>query len=233
MTAPANPLDTDTTTSQTTPEMRSVTIQVPDSVAQKMAETYDGTLEDAALAGLRLIHGMGTPSYTTLQSLAKQLGTSVPKTLRTAIAELQAHADRLAAPPRVGRPRINEERDASLFGRVSRGATYAEVADAFGLSIVRVGQIMAQQRAMRGIRGRKAGTPQAKPAPTPAPEVLSLKVPAPDTPTQPETPAQPAQPDTPAEPPRYVLPGLKTRNDEPSDGLTAIERDVVDPEFGF
>jgi transposase len=277
----------------TTIPMRSITIQVPDLVAQKMAETYDGTLEDAALAGLRLIHGMGSPAYTTLQELAKQLGTSVPKTLRTAIAEFQAQTARLALTPQVGRPKVNEERDAAIFKRVSKGATYAEVASSFSLSLVRVGQIMAQQRASRGVSSRRgrvvvphdeallpsaelearrnftdktnhadmlmrmgAGMSAAEAAAeygmseaqvTAAytaycdalqdaskinqgaratavfaglhaleqpvdQEVLSLNVPP---------------------KPRYVMPGLTPRRTEPDDGLTAVQRNVFTPEFGF
>lgn len=214
----------DTLTDTTTTLMHQITIEIPHAVAQKMAETYDGTLEDAALAGLKIIHGMGSPAHTTLHELAKQLGTSVPKTLRTAIAELKARADKLATAPTVGRPKINEERDAQVFGRVTRGATYAEIADVFGLSIVRVGQIMAQQRAMRGVPSRRKA--YSKP-----PEVLTLKVPsealAEDVPTPtPQPTEEPTQP-------RFVLPGLKTPDTTPPDTRTAIERDVVDPEFGF
>jgi transcriptional regulator with XRE-family HTH domain len=286
--------------------MRDITIQIPVPVAQKMAETYDGTLEDATLAGLRLIHGLGTPSYTTLQNLAKQLGTSVPKTLRTAINLLETESARMALIRQPGRPKINEARDAEIFKRVSKGGTYAEVASAMGLSLVRVGQIMAQQRATRGIAGqrRRATLPIADVMLSPAdlearrqfrdrtshadmffemgagmsaaeaaakydvpedqaragyeayraalpegersnkgakatavfaglhaleepkqPEVLSLEVSA-------ETPPAPTTPTTPAKP-RYVMPGLKPRNTEPDDGLTAVQRNVFDPEFGF
>jgi len=259
-----------------TDTMHQITIEVPSAVAQKLAETYDGTLEDAALAGLRLIHGMGSPAYTTLQELAKQLGTSVPKTLRTAIAEFKAQTARLALTPQVGRPKVNEERDAAIFKRVSKGATYAEVASSFGLSLVRVGQIMAQQRAARGVPSRRKFTDKTNHAdmllrmgagmsvadaaaeydmpedqvaaaytaycdalqdspkinqgakatavfaglhaletPKGGDEVLSLK--PPEEPTK----------------PRFVLPGLKTPDTTPPDTRTAIERDVVDPEFGF
>ena len=266
--------------------MHQITIEVPSAVAQKLSETYDGTLEGAALAGLRLIHGMGSPAYTTLQELAKQLGTSVPKTLRTAIAEFQAQTARLALTPQVGRPKINEERDAAIFNRVSKGATYAEVASSFSLSLVRVGQIMAQQRATRNVAVRRKftdktnhadmlmrmgagmsaaaaaaeyGMPEAQvtaaytaycaalpetskinqgakatavfaglhalkqPVEQPVEqEVLSLKPSAEDVPT----PTEPAKP-------RYVMPGLTPRSTEPDDGLTAVERNVFTPEFGF
>jgi len=138
------------------PQMRQITIEIPLAVAQKMAESYEGTLEDATLTGLKLIHGMGMPTYTKLQTLAKHFETSVPKTLRTAINALAADAEKIApTPAKIGRPKINEERDTAVYLQVTQGATYAETANTFGLSLVRVGQIMAQQRALRGVPSRR------------------------------------------------------------------------------
>lgn len=136
-------------------EMRSITIEIPVVVAQKMAETFEGTLEDATLQGLRLLHGMGMPAYTTLQALAKQREISVPKAMRAAIEAL-SDAVTKGKPGVAGRPKINEARDVAIYNNVTSGHTYAEVSSAFGLSLVRVGQIVAQQRAMRGIAPRAA-----------------------------------------------------------------------------
>jgi DNA-binding CsgD family transcriptional regulator len=66
-------------------------------------------------------------------------------------AGLKTHADKLAAPPTLGRPKINVERDTAIYLRIIEGESYAAVARSFGVSLVRVGQIVAQQRAMRGI----------------------------------------------------------------------------------
>jgi Mor family transcriptional regulator len=137
------------------PEMRSITIEIPVVVAQKMAETFEGTLEDATLQGLRLLHGMGMPAYTTLQAIAKQREISVPKAMRAAIEAL-SDAVVKGKPGVAGRPKINEARDVAIYNNVVNGNTYAEVSNAFGLSLVRVGQIVAQQRAMRGITPRAA-----------------------------------------------------------------------------
>ena len=142
------PLDT----TPAAPQMRSITIEIPTIIAQKMAETFDGTLEDATLTGLRLIHGMGTPTYTKLQVLAKQREISLAKAIREAIGLLESHITnpRSGANP-IGRPKVNEARDAAIYTQVNNGHTYAEVSAAFQLSLVRVGQIVAQQRAMRGV----------------------------------------------------------------------------------
>ena len=136
-----------------TPEMRSITIEIPVVVAQKMAETFEGTLEDATLQGLRLLHGMGIPAYTKLQALAKQREISVPKAMRAAVDAL-AEGIIKGKPGVAGSPKINEARDVAIYNNVVNGNTYAEVSASFGISLVRVGQIVAQQRAMRGITPR-------------------------------------------------------------------------------
>lgn len=137
-----------------TPQMRQISIEIPTIIAQKMAETFEGTLEDATLTGLRLLNGMGMPAYNKLQALAKQREISVAKALRAAIDTL---ADNVVSnkPGVLGRPKINEARDVAIYNQVAAGHTYAEVASAFSMSLVRVGQIVAQQRAMRGINPRE------------------------------------------------------------------------------
>lgn len=139
-----------------TPQMRPITIEIPVAVAQKMAETFEGTLEEATLAGLRLLHGMGIPAYNKLQALAKQREMSPYKAMREAVNALETAIT--AGKPgsgAIGRPKINEARDIAIYNQVTSGKTYAEVAAAFSVSLVRVGQIMAQQRAMRGINPRE------------------------------------------------------------------------------
>jgi hypothetical protein len=141
-----------------TPSMRQITINVPTAVAQKLTEWHDGTLEDAALTALRLYHGIGPTTHAQLLQAAQTLSTSPIKTLRTAIELIAAQASKIKTVPNPkGRPVTNQERDTAIFLRIKEGATQAEVAHAFGISLVRVGQIMAQQRALRGINAsRKA-----------------------------------------------------------------------------
>lgn len=145
-----------TTEASETPQMRSITIEIPVVVAQKMAETFEGTLEDATLTGLRLLHGMGMPAYTKLQAIAKQRELSVYKAMREAVNALgTAITTGKPGSGAIGRPKINEARDMAIYNQVSTGHTYAEVSAAFSVSLVRVGQIVAQQRAMRGINPRE------------------------------------------------------------------------------
>jgi hypothetical protein len=182
-----------------TDTMRPITIEIPTAVAHKIAETFEGTVEDATRAGLKLIHGMGPAAYNTLQALATQLDTTPAKVLRTAIQQMADHAAAMSmTATNVGRPKINTQRDAKVYERLKAGLTHVQVAAEFGLSVVRVGQIAAQQRHINGDaprRGRKATqpesstqetfkvkSPEAQPEPTPAPAITQ---PTSDTPTPP------------------------------------------------
>jgi hypothetical protein len=179
-----------------TDSMRSITIEIPTAVAHKLTETFEGTLEDATRAGLKLINGMGPAAYNTLQALATQLDTTPAKVLRTAIQKMADHAAAMSmTATNVGRPTINTQRDAKVYERLKAGLTHVQVAAEFNLSVVRVGQIAAQQRHINGDaprRGRrivptqptqpetfKVKTPEAQPEPTPAPAITQ---PTPDTP---------------------------------------------------
>lgn len=134
--------------------MRSITVQLPTPVALKLSETFEGTLEDAALAGLKLINGLGPVAYQTLQVLAKKHDCTLARALRRAIDLLQEDSDvsdqKLAHKPVAGRPKINETRDAEIYAQLRAGVTHAVVAQAFGISLVRIGQIAAQQRLIHG-----------------------------------------------------------------------------------
>jgi hypothetical protein len=180
--------------------MRSVTISIPTAIANKLNETFEGTLEDATLAGLKLLNGMGPVSYGELLLLAKQTETSPAKILRSAIKHFAEETTRLQPPTKLsaGRPKINEARDAKLYARIKSGITQAQVAAEFNLSIVRVGQIAARHRLIHGDapRGRiprvvkpEATQPPQAVQPTPessTQEVLSLKEPTTAAPTQPK-----------------------------------------------
>lgn len=170
----------------TTPDspMRSITVQLPTPVALKLSETFEGTLEDAALAGLKLVNGLGPVAYNTLQVLAKKRDITLARALRRAVDLLQEDSDvsdqKLTHKPVAGRPKINEARDAEIYAQLRSGQTHAVVAQAFGISLVRIGQIAAQQRLIHGDAPRtrikaKAPTPQPKPAPAEE-KPLSLNV---------------------------------------------------------
>lgn len=155
---------TDSPTPATDPSMRSITIEIPTAVAQRLTETFEGTVEDATRAGLKLLNGMGPAAYNHLQSLAKQLDTSPAKALRSAIQLLVADCARLSMIKHTaGRPKTNEQRDAKIYERIKSGMTHAEVAAEFGISIVRVGQIAALQRLAHGDAPQRGRSTKANP----------------------------------------------------------------------
>lgn len=181
-----------------TDAMRSITIEIPTPVAHKLNETFEGTLEDATRAGLKLINGMGPTAYNTLQALATQLDTTPAKVLRTAIEKLADYAATMnMTATNVGRPKINTQRDAEVYARLKAGLTHVQVAAEFGLSVVRVGQIAAQQRHLNGDAPRRGR--RAVPALPTQPETFKLKTPEgkPEVHTQPDTLPAPPTPPTP------------------------------------
>jgi hypothetical protein len=162
---------------QDTNPMRPITFSIPHAVAIKISEWHEGPLEDAALTALRLYHGIGPTAHAELLQAAQILGISQLKAMRTAIDMFVEQTSKLKTTPHPkGRPVTNQERDTAIFLRVTEGATQAAVAHTFNISLVRVGQIMAQQRALRGLTSKR------KPRTT--------------NQTQPHTSAQP-QPQTP------------------------------------
>ena len=157
--------------------MRQITFGIPTAVAIKISEWHEGPLEDAALTALRLYHGIGPTAHAELLQAAQILGISQLKAMRTAIDMFVEQTSKLKTTPHPkGRPVTNQERDTAIFLRVTEGATQAAVAHTFNISLVRVGQIMAQQRALRGLTSnRKPRTPnQAQPHTTPQPQTPDI-----------------------------------------------------------
>ena len=127
-----------------------IELTIPAAAAHKLSESFEGTLADAALTALKLYHGLGAPARATLQTLSEQHNTTPAKTLRMALDHFQKDTARLrlgSAP--AGRPVVNQDRDAEIYARIKTGFTHAAVAAEFDISLVRVGQIVARQRAMR------------------------------------------------------------------------------------
>jgi hypothetical protein len=200
-----------------TDSMRPITIEIPTAVAHKISETFEGTPEDAARAGLKLIHGMGPAAYNTLQALATQLDTTPAKVLRTAVQRMADHAATMnMTATNLGRPKINTQRDAKVYERLKEGLTHVQVAAEFSLSVVRVGQIAAQQRHLNGDAPRRA-----RPMPPAQPTQGSFKVKSPEAPAeatqQPEPtpgPTAEARPDTPTPPRKLAVIPPSMKNPE-------------------
>ena len=159
--------------------MRQITVAVPHAVAQKLSEWHEGPLEDAVLTALRLYHGMGAQAYAQLRALAQTRETTPVKALREAIERAATEANAPAKPNALGRPVTNQSRDASIYATVKQGNTYAHTALLFNLSVVRVGQIVAHQRALNGEVSARSPRKPISLDPTPTPRT-------PSTPSAPE-----------------------------------------------
>ena len=170
-------------------ELRTVTIEIPAAAAQKLTEWHEGTIEHATTLALKLYSGMGKEAYSALQSLAHASDTTTAKALREAIFHAQRTLNAPAAPAPVGRPKVNTERDAAIYAAVThQRKTYSQVAILFNLSLVRVGQIIAHERAARGEGGRRpkpdTDTTDTTEAPTPKAKPTRNLVAHPETPEQ-------------------------------------------------
>jgi len=155
-----------------------ITLEIPDAVAHKLSETGTGTLADTALTALRLYHGIGHPARTALNAIAEAYNLTPARTLRLAIEHLQKDTARLQLTPTVGRPIVNTARDADIYSKTRQGITHATIAAEYGISIVRIGQIVAKQKALmraKPLETFKLKSPEAQatldtqPEPTPEP----------------------------------------------------------------
>ena len=171
------PADTTPETHPLAAPMRPITIDVPPAVAQKLSEWHEGTLEDAVLTALRLYHGMGAQAYAQLRALAQTRETTPVKALREAIERAATEANAPAKPNALGRPVTNQSRDASIYSTVKQGNTYAHTALLFNLSVVRVGQIVAHQRALNGEVSARSPRKPISLDPTPTPRTVEPKAP--------------------------------------------------------
>lgn len=65
---------------------------------------------------------------------------------RTIYRLIKAHLAPAPAPAVGGRPIVNTERDQEIVAKAAAGATHAAIANSYGLSTVRVSQILARTR---------------------------------------------------------------------------------------
>jgi Mor family transcriptional regulator len=69
-----------------------------------------------------------------------------PSPERTIYQLIKAHLAPAPAPAVGGRPVVNTERDQEIAAKAAAGATHAAIANSYGLSTVRVSQILARTR---------------------------------------------------------------------------------------
>jgi hypothetical protein len=124
------------------------TLDLPDTLITKFAHMgYDDPLEGLQDAA-KLLLGFGPEAWGTMTAGAKAAGVTPAKFV---LAQMESRKD--AEPPLTKatarkplRPN-NAERDAQIWEMARTGSTHAKIAATYGLSVIRVSQIVALQRA--------------------------------------------------------------------------------------
>ncbi len=254
MTHPTDPAPTP----QTPAELRTVTIQIPAAIVRKTLEHREDTIEGAVTEAFKLFTAMGPESLAQLKQVATTANISVGRALRLAIGNLEKDALKITPTmPTKGRPKINEARDLAIYMAITaEGATYATVARRYNVSVVRVGQIVAQQRAERGVRAGEdrqipiqRTQPQAQAQPPSQPTPAATDTPAPTKPKQEVRPERMtleqynaqkeaellslklANPDAP-EPPKKLAVAMPIRESSPASIQSPVYADDSDDFFG-
>ena len=152
--------------------MRTLEFEIPDDFAERLAETANGDLSNAARSGLKWVVAIaGSGSYQQFAALCELEGMGraatfdkVMKSFLTPADELrpidQATAatktayNRLSATAKAAR----RERDTSIIQMATEGITRASIAETVGLSTIRVNQIVADYKASRSVENKSLDT---------------------------------------------------------------------------
>jgi hypothetical protein len=137
-------------------ETHSLTIELPLAIADDLAQTHEDGLEGAAVAALQLWLKIGTKHLNIAQGYAVTHGMSQHAAIKKAIIKvLDEKAPRIEA--MIPRKKLLAERDADVYRRAMLGVKRATLAQDYGLSEIRVHQIVAA-----GKKTDPKRTPQAK-----------------------------------------------------------------------
>ena len=126
-------------------ETHSLTIELPLEVADALAQTHEDGLEGAAIAALQLWLKLGPKHLGIAQGYALANGMSQHAAIKKAIAKvLDERAPRVIVEkaPNIKR----EERDADIYRRAMLGIKRRTLAEDYGLSEIRIHQIVAAGR---------------------------------------------------------------------------------------
>jgi hypothetical protein len=132
-----------TTSTTASFQTHSLTIELPLSVADDLAQTHEDGLEGAAVAALQLWLKIGTKHLNIAQGYAVANGMSQHSAIKKAIIKvLDEKAPRVEAT--IPRKKLLAERDADVYRRAMLGVKRKQLAQDYGISEIRVHQIVAQ-----------------------------------------------------------------------------------------
>ncbi len=119
------------------------TLDLPETLTAKLAALgYDDPL-DGLLAATKLLVGIGPEAWATITAAAADQNTTPAKLLLSKYNAPVEQPTRKAKTSKVN----NAERDAQIWELARTGSTHAKIAATYGLSVIRVSQIVALQRA--------------------------------------------------------------------------------------
>jgi hypothetical protein len=131
-----------TTSTTASFQTHSLTIELPLSVADDLAQTHEDGLEGAAVAALQLWLKIGTKHLNIAQGYAVANGMSQHSAIKKAIIKvLDEKAPRIEA--MIPRKKLLAERDADVYRRAMLGVKRNQLAEDYGISEIRVHQIVA------------------------------------------------------------------------------------------
>jgi hypothetical protein len=126
-------------------ETHSLTIELPLDVAEQLAQTHENGLEGAAVAALQLWLKIGEKHLGIAKGYALAHGMSQHAAIKKAIAKvLDEKAPRVETTAPLKQHR--EARDADVYRRAMLGIKRKTLAQDYGLSEIRIHQIIAKYR---------------------------------------------------------------------------------------
>ena len=137
-------------------QTHSLTIELPIPVAEELAKTHEDGLEGAAVAALQLWLKIGPKHINIAQGYAVTHGISIQTAIKKAISKV---LDERTAKGSTTTPlkQLREARDADIYRRAMLGVKRHILAKEYGLSEIRVHQIVAV-----GKRDDPKNSPEAK-----------------------------------------------------------------------
>lgn len=137
-------------------ETHSLTIELPLEVADDLAQTHEDGLEGAAVAALQLWLKIGTKHLNIAQGYAVANGMSQHAAIKKAIMKvLDEKAPRTDT--QIPMQKLRSARDADIYRRAMLGVKRKTLALEYGLSEIRVHQIVAE-----GKKTDPKNSPEAK-----------------------------------------------------------------------
>jgi hypothetical protein len=123
-------------------ETHSLTIELPLAIADDLAQTHEDGLEGAAIAALQLWLKIGTKHLNIAQGYAVSHGMSQHSAIKKAIIKvLDEKAPRVEA--MIPMKKLRADRDADVYRRAMLGVKRKQLAEDYGISEIRVHQIVA------------------------------------------------------------------------------------------